>query len=191
MPPLTPEQKLIRQTFIGGSDAASICGVNPYRSAYDVFLDKIGQGKPVIENEAMRWGHLHEATIAEEYATRSGRMLAMEPNAVIYEGAAYIGCHIDRKQHDIQTTRDGVVEIKSTRKNIRKGECPDHYVIQLYHNLICTNLTWGTVVILIQGSEMVWYDYHLTPKMKQYILDIEGRFWKAVEAKDWNLFGVE
>lgn len=103
----------------------------------------------------------------------------------------YMGCHPDRIQCDLAIQTQGMVEIKSTRKRLKKGECPDHYVIQLYHNMICAGLTWGTVVILIQGSEMVWYDFHLTPQIESAIVALEQKFWKAVEAKNWSLFGIE
>lgn len=187
MPPLTPEQLQARQSFIGGSDAASICGLNPYRSAYDVFLDKTGQGTPVVESEAMRWGTLHENTIAGEYESRSGRVLSVVENTFRRE---HMGCHVDRFQRDY-TDREGVLEIKTTRRNLKKGECPDAYVVQLFHNLICVDRTWGTVVILIQGSELVWYDYHLTPQIKKSIIALEGKFWQAVQAKDWSVFGCD
>ena len=191
MPALTDEQRAIRATFIGGSDAPSICGVNPWRSAHDVYLDKIGQGKPVIENEAMYWGTAHEATIATRYSEVTGRTLLVRPDTILHPRYPYIGCHLDRSQrdHHIAQGREGVVEIKTTRKYLKKGECPDSYQVQLYHNMLCTGTTWGTVVILIQGSEMVWYDYHLTPQIESSILTLEARFWKAVTERKWEVFG--
>lgn len=191
MPPLTPEQLIARQSFIGGSDAASICGVNKHRTAHEVYLEKIGQGKPVIETEAMRWGAIHEANIAEEYQRRTGRTQILVPESIVHPVQGFMGCHVDRKQRDQNTGREGIAEIKTTRRRLAKGECPESYQIQLYHNLICTQLTWGTVVILIQGSEMVWYDFLLTEQISRSIVTLESKFWAAVVAKDWSLFGVE
>ena len=191
MPPLTPDQLIARSKFIGGSDAASICGVNQYRSAHDVFLDKIGQGKPVIETEAMRWGTLHEDTIAREYSIRTGREVKVVQHSITHPSYTFMGCHLDREQLDRQPGKRGISEIKTTRRRLNKGECPESYQIQLFHNLICTQLTWGTVVILIQGSEMVYYDFLLTDQIAHSIITLERRFWGAVEARDWTLFGVE
>lgn len=190
MPALTDDQKIVRQSFIGGSDAPSICGVNPWRTAYDVYLEKIGQGVPVVENEAMYWGTAHEATIAQRYATITGRIVDLVPETLYHPVHAFIGCHVDRLQRDPRMDQQGVVEIKTTRKYLKKGECPDAYQIQLYHNMLCAQATWGTVVILIQGSEMVWYDYHLTPRIGQAIITLETKFWNAVQQRNWGLFGV-
>ena len=189
MPALTDDQRAVRATFIGGSDAPSICGVNPWRSAHDVYLDKIGLGKPVIENEAMYWGTAHESTIATRYTEVTGRQVVVVPDTYFHPKCNYMGCHVDRMQHDHHASGQGVVEIKTTRKYLKKGECPDAYQVQLYHNMLCTGTTWGTVVILIQGSEMVWYDLFLTPQIESSILTLETRFWKAVTERKWEVFG--
>ena len=193
MPALTPEQLQERQSFIGGSDAPAVCGVSPWRTAYQVYLEKIGQGEPVKETEAMYWGSIHEDNIATRYGERTGRTLAVNQATVRLETSPYLGCHVDRYQSDphMELSKPGVIEIKTTRARLKPGECPESYIVQLYHNLICTQLTWGTVVILIQGSELVWYDYHLTPQIERSIIAIESKFWSAVEAKDWSRFGVE
>ena len=190
MPALTPEQLLERQSFIGGSDAPAVCGVSPWKTAYQVYLEKIGQRKPIEETEAMYWGSIHEDSIRKRYSGVVGRRTVLVPESIKHPTARFMGCHVDSFQSD-ERLGQGVVEIKTTRQRLKQGECPESYIVQLYHNLICTQLTWGTVVILIQGSEMVWYDYHLTPQIERSILTIESRFWKAVEAKDWSLFGVE
>ena len=41
-----------RRTGIGGSDAGAILGVNKYRTALDVYLDKTGQAEDQVENDA-------------------------------------------------------------------------------------------------------------------------------------------
>ena len=45
VPDISHEQWLeLRRTGIGGSDAPTIVGVNPYSSRYALYLDKIGEG---------------------------------------------------------------------------------------------------------------------------------------------------
>ena len=45
VPDLSHEEWLeLRRTGIGGSDAPTIVGVNPYNSRYALYLDKIGEG---------------------------------------------------------------------------------------------------------------------------------------------------
>ena len=46
----------LRKTGIGGSDAAAICGLNPYASAIHVFQDKMSEEIDLQDNESMRQG---------------------------------------------------------------------------------------------------------------------------------------
>lgn len=52
---------------IGGSDIGAIMGHNPWRSPLDVYLDKIGESKPIEDNFAMRFGQTMEVTLRKAY----------------------------------------------------------------------------------------------------------------------------
>ena len=45
-----------RKQGIGGSDAGAILSMNPYKSAFDVYADKLGLTEPKPDTEAMRQG---------------------------------------------------------------------------------------------------------------------------------------
>ena len=45
-----------RKRGIGGSDAGAVCGLNPYRTAIQVYYDKTSDSIEDIDNEAMRQG---------------------------------------------------------------------------------------------------------------------------------------
>lgn len=54
-----------RHAYIGGSDAATVVGKNPWRSPFELALDKLG-ALPTEEertSEAAYWGNQHERTI--------------------------------------------------------------------------------------------------------------------------------
>ncbi len=70
---LTAEQHENRATGIGGSDAAAVCGLNPYKSPVDVYLEKVGAAAPVDETERMFWGNKLEDVVADVYSDRTGR----------------------------------------------------------------------------------------------------------------------
>ncbi len=61
-----------RKSGIGGSDAAAILGISPFRTAVDVWLDKTGRKPPQEETEAMRIGTELEDFVARRYAEQSG-----------------------------------------------------------------------------------------------------------------------
>ena len=43
-----------RKNYLGGTDLAAICGLNPYRTALDVYLDKTSDDIAEDTNSAMR-----------------------------------------------------------------------------------------------------------------------------------------
>ena len=66
-----------RARGIGGSDVGAICGVSPFTSARQIYLNKTGQFPDALKpgdaaQERMRFGHLLEPVVAEEYAARTG-----------------------------------------------------------------------------------------------------------------------
>ena len=61
-----------RKRGIGGSDAAAVCGLNPYSSPLQVYLDKTS-GENGYDNEAMRQGRDLEEYVARRFTEETGR----------------------------------------------------------------------------------------------------------------------
>ena len=61
-----------RKCGITGTDAGAILGLNPYRSAFQVYHDKISDTIENIDNEAMRQGRDLEDYVA--VGRRGGRV---------------------------------------------------------------------------------------------------------------------
>lgn len=65
-----------RKAGIGGSDAGAICGLNPYRTAMQVYQDKISDACEDIDNEAMRQGREFEDYVARRFMEATGKRCA-------------------------------------------------------------------------------------------------------------------
>ena len=61
-----------RKNYLGGSDLGAIAGLNPYRTALDVYLDKTSDDIREETNAAMRWGNLLEDVVAKAYSEDTG-----------------------------------------------------------------------------------------------------------------------
>src|SRR5579863_9341581 len=59
----------IRSRGIGASEISAVVGLNPYMSAYDLWLSKTSRlhGFPWEQNERARWGKLLEKSIAQGF----------------------------------------------------------------------------------------------------------------------------
>ena len=65
-----------RKCGITGTDAGAILGLHPYRSAFQVYHDKISDTIENIDNEAMRQGRDLEDYVAQRFTSRLRRQLS-------------------------------------------------------------------------------------------------------------------
>ena len=61
-----------RKCGITGTDAGAILGLNPYRSAFQVYHDKISDTIENIDSEAMRQGRDLEEYVAQRFTEATG-----------------------------------------------------------------------------------------------------------------------
>lgn len=62
-----------RKSGIGGSDAGAVCGLNPYRTAMQVYQDKVSEEIEEMDNEAMRQGREFEDYVAKRFMEATGK----------------------------------------------------------------------------------------------------------------------
>jgi putative phage-type endonuclease len=82
---LTTEQLALRRTGITGTDISAILGLSKFRSAMDVYLDKVGEALPVVETEDMLRGQFLEDGLRRWYAAKVGAFHIREPGTVRHE----------------------------------------------------------------------------------------------------------
>ena len=111
---LTWDQK--RQCGIGGSDIGAICGVNSYKTAYDVFIDKT-VGQSFHGNNITWFGSVFEHHIADMFEEQYKDLFEVRIDRKHYQCRDYpwLNGNIDRKLIDLKTGEAGVLEIKTTR----------------------------------------------------------------------------
>src|SRR5690606_20076292 len=62
-----------RRRGIGGSDAAVIAGLDPFKSPVRLWMEKRGEIEEEPAGEAAEWGLLLEPVIAREFERRTGK----------------------------------------------------------------------------------------------------------------------
>ena len=155
---LTWDQK--RQCGIGGSDIGAICGVNSYKTAYDVYLDKT-VGSSFTGNNITYFGHVMEAHIADMFQEQYKDLFEVRIERKHFKCRDYpwLNGNIDRKLIDLKTGEAGVLEIKTTRTFnndewgkgcafgidykliISDNQVPESYFYQVQHYLLCTGFS--------------------------------------------------
>lgn len=169
-----------RKRGIGGSDAPAICGVSPWKSPYQVWLEKRGEAEPQEDNEPMFWGRTLEPVIRQRYADVTGRQV-MLPNTILRHP------NIEWMLANVDGIADGgrVLEVKTARSPDGWGEpgsaeIPEPYIIQVQHYMVVTHLPVADVAALIGGNDFRIYEVPADPELQQLILDREAAFWEMV-----------
>lgn len=167
---------------IGGSEAAAVLGLDPWRSPLDVWRAKV-ENVPPTEDEVFlfRLGHLLEPVIAGLYTARTG--LAIYETGV-FQHSKYpeiIG------SPDRISPGDRVVELTSEHQFADKfGDpdetgtsdiVPDHYLFQGAHYMAITDLDRCDVAVLHGGYKFAIYRLRRDLDLEKAMLDQLRAFW--------------
>lgn len=171
-----------RRKGIGGSDAAAILGLNPWRSPFDVYLDKIGEAPERAAGEAAYWGNVLEDVVAREFTARTG-LKVQRRNAILqHPEHEWMIASIDR---EIVARPRGVLEAKTTSAwqadEWAEDRAPDMYVVQVQHYLAVTGWSYGYLAVLIGGNKFLVAKVDRDNDLIQTIIDAEAEFWQQVE----------
>jgi putative phage-type endonuclease len=178
-----------RRHGIGGSDAAAIAGLSPWRSPFVVWLEKTGQlpANAADESEAMRWGTLLEPVIADEFELRRDRLVVRRQS--LWEDPCEPWRRVTLDGLVIRsadpTRALGVYEGKTTSALRHaldwSAGIPLHYAIQVQHTLSVLALDRAWVTCLVGGQRLEIHEIDRDPEAISILLSMEREFWQRVE----------
>ena len=139
----SPEWLEFRRTKIGASDAPIILGVSPFKTSYQLYLDKV-EGVKQTQNSAMKRGQEMEpearAAFEKMYEMLYLDTVNIAPLVVQSEQYDWMIASLD----GIDLGKGVAVEIKCPGSKDHQiavdGKIPDHYIPQLQHQLFVTGL---------------------------------------------------
>jgi putative phage-type endonuclease len=176
-----------RTRGIGGSDIGPICGVSPFTSARQIYLNKTGQYddsyKPgEAAQERMHFGHMLEPIVADEFAKRSGKLIIETNATLVHNEYPWALANVDRLIVDNQGVPYGVLECKTTSEynddEWSQGDILLAYIYQLNWYLWVTGLTYGAFACLVGGNKFYYYEVFRNDELiKDTILPAAEKFW--------------
>ena len=163
-----------RKKGIGGA----VCGLNPYRSAIEVYFDKTTDEVEEIDNEAMRQGREFEDYVARRFMEATGKKVR-RANAMFYdEQYPFMLADVDR----MVVGENAGLECKTASPFMAdkwKGEeIPLSYQIQCYHYMSVCNADAWYIAVLIYGKEFKFYKLERDEQVIQDLIRIEKDFWE-------------
>ena len=154
---LSPDQMALRLRGIAATDVTAIVGVNPYRSAIDVWRSKRGEAPPFEGNERTRWGTILEPAIRADYEERSGLRVEV-PGTLEHPDAPWMLATPDGIAYqDIDPVRGLEIKCHTVRLAHLYGapgsdEVPPYVLVQCVWCMAVTGLSRWDVVAFIDGQ---------------------------------------
>lgn len=152
-----------RKKGIGSSDSAILWNKSPYKNRYDLFLDKTSTEEPKESgNFATQRGQELEPIIRKRWATIASLDLGIDsdwPALNVDQGNKVMRCSLDgyALTGDGQIIAEFKFQGKEAHLNIAKGIIPDHYSIQVQHQLLVTGAKKAYLVSYNDELDTVLY----------------------------------
>jgi putative phage-type endonuclease len=194
---LTKAQLEERRTGIGGSDAAVILGLNPFKDVYGLYLDKRGEAPPEDENflkESRYWGSVLEQPVADRYAEETGYKIQKSNQLIRSKDHPFMIANIDRKV--VGEDRRIGFEAKTAARADGWGESgsaeiPPYIMLQCQHYLAVTGYDLWDLAVLIGNRDYRMYRVTPIESIIEQLIDAEQEFWDRVQAgvapePDWQ-----
>lgn len=178
---------------IGGSDVPAILGVSPYKSALQLWAEKVGLAPPSEPSEPMRLGARLEPAIIAEYQAR-------HPDIEVRPGDAlkpqlpepWMRAHADAL---LFVPGDGAVaglEVKAVGWRMagdwpesgQSQDVPAYVQAQVRWYMWAYDLDVWEVVALVGGPDLREYTLERDRDLERGIVDAARRFWGCVERRE-------
>lgn len=184
-----------RNAGIGGSDAAAILGISPFKTNVYLWLEKTGQKEleDISDDEKVKYGHDAEDSIRKLFMLDHPEYELFHDEFMILQNTTYpfMQASLDGELTEIATGRKGIYEGKTTEIMNKKmldewkNGIPNHYYTQCLHYLIVTGYEF---VWLRAKLKFTWdsgrqeiRDYYFTREEvlddMKYLLKNEENFW--------------
>lgn len=184
-----------RKKGIGGSDVAAILGFSPYKSPYQLWLDKTGRSEKSEQNESAHFGNLLEDVVAKEFSHRSGMKVQRVKQQLFLEEHPWAIGNIDRavinpeisgnvRFKDGALTTDQLLECKTASEYMSKlfgeqdtDQIPDYYLTQCLWYLMITGCQVIHLAVLIGGNKFRMYRIERDEDLIKSIFNKVKAFW--------------
>ncbi len=173
------EWKALRRGYIGGSDAAAVLGLDPFRSPWSLWAEKVGAAPPFEGSLAAEVGSFLEAFVAAKFEQETGKTVRRCNLSLVNDRYPWAVANIDRTV----VGEDAGLEIKTTSalnaRRFREGDCPERYRAQCLHYLAVTERAKWYLAVLVGNCELRIYEIERDEEEIRALMEAERDFWQG------------
>ena len=175
---LTREEWLqARKNGIGGSDAASIMGDNPWRGPLAVYADKLDLTEERESSEAMRQGVDLEDYVAKRFCEETDKKVRRVNHILQHREHEWMLANVDR----MVVGENAGLECKTTsvynRSDFEGGEVPRLYQWQCQHYMAVTGCERWYLAVLVLSKAFHVFQIDRDDALIERLTEAERAFW--------------
>ena len=141
----SPEWLAFRKTGLGGSDAAAILGLSPFKTNVEVWEEKVGLREPedISDKPEVKYGKQAEDLLVKLFALDYPQFNVKQNKKEVYR-RGFMFASLDGELIEKTTKERGLLENKTTEIHSATAfskwnkQIPDYYYVQVLHYLIVT-----------------------------------------------------
>ena len=175
----------LRKKYIGGADAAAVCGLNEFQSPYSLWAEKCGIVPPFEGNLRTETGAFLEDFVAKKFEQETGKKV-QRSNFTFFNSAYPWGCcDIDR----FIPNEDAILECKVVNelalKHYADGDYPPRFYCQVQHYLAVLDKKVAYLAILIgTGRDFKIFEIERDEKEIAALMEVEKQFYERMINND-------
>lgn len=182
---LSREQWLeLRRSGLGGSDAATVMGLNPYSSKLTLYADKKGILPEKEDTERMRLGRDLEDYVAQRFSEETGKKIKRSGYMWRHPTYEFILANIDREIIGEEAFLECKTTMNYERHDYDSGEIPVNYYCQCMHYMAVTGCEKAYLAVLVFGKGFYWFEIKRDENEINALIDNEVTFWQTYVTKD-------
>ncbi len=181
---ITNKQKETRKNGIGGSDAGTLVGVNPYEQPYDLYLEKTGEApnKDIFDNPPIHFGNIFEPVVINEYMRKTGKKVRRVNKTLQHPDLPFVLGHIDgdvlREPRAIEVKLVTSPFVAKEWGAPSTDEIPERHLMQVQHYMaLLPKIEVFDVVALFGVADFRIYEIPRDETIILNLMDIEADFW--------------
>jgi putative phage-type endonuclease len=179
---LTDEQKERRKHSIGGSDSPVICGISPFMTPRDLWLEKKGLLPERPETPAMKRGTRMESVAAEMFMEKTGIELVTVDQQLIHPDLPWWSGHVDRTTTDGETVAEIKVPGWRQFSKIRREGMSDYIQVQNQHYMLYPKFKRGIYIIMsLEEWDVLWFEQEPDAELQGAIVEADSLFWEMLQ----------
>lgn len=176
----------LRRQYIGGADAAAVCGLNEFQSPYGLWAEKTGKVPEFTGNLRTDFGAFAEDFIAKRFEQETGKKVRRNNYSLINTDFPWGICDLDREI----VGESALLECKCVNelalKHYANGDYPARFYTQCMHYLAITQYDKAYLAVLIgTGRDFRIFEIERNEEEISALMEAEKQFY------EWMVSGEE